>query len=790
VIVSPSSGARRARVGLAALLLLSLVALACRTTIGAPVTSPLEPLPHRVARTPDSADLAAARLAEAASASDRAAVERELANLRSADTLARSGGASWQSSLLPLGHDLANASLDDPIAYREATDELLDTRDLNAAMKGRLEVAVKDDPLRLARKRILDDWQTMFARTFNAVAEPLGKSAITGFSASPYQIAISAFYWGLGMLERQPLTLPERQALVHRKRFVAAHPEAPESDEVREEIARNEEELDRTLRNGLILNAKAAARRGNPRAAKALAEHALHHVPDDGGAQSIVRRANQKISAEHARVARSLLSDAAGLSDLPSPYASPLVEAHLPDFLRLDGSPSRRLSEALLLPGGDYEQEAGKLLASDPDGPLADEAQYALALAQYEGGYEDASFQRLRVLASRDPADSNMARHAEALLIDPWQNPYGSFERVRSAQRNRKVVWHLFGAAASPRQYRRLPPGSGYLLALPSMAQQLISAPVRALAAPWQPSPDFDRPASIAAYRYLAIHPEGEHTSELLRWLFDYEKGRKRYSAALRLADFHPDLGSEERQELLEQTASQHLAAAGRQFRRDRRGAILRDVARSYPDTEAGHDAGILARSEAVNMTPQRIRISRGFIRENPRVAGPQGLGLRPELHDGKLANGELHPEGVTLLGGNVLEIAHVGPEGDDEDTEPVRTQHQVSNLRLARLVSMVDETARHNAQLDPLDGAAADARRDHFFERVRAGLASKPDLRPTAESNFAYQGVRERYGIVRGREGVLPFDIVVQGSLGDLGLGAFPRWREPKQTPDAFLYR
>jgi hypothetical protein len=49
---------------------------------------------------------------------------------------------------------------------------------------------------------------------------------------------------------------------------------------------------------------------------------------------------------------------------------------------------------------------------------------------------------------------------------------------------------------------------------------------------------------------------------------------------------------------------------------------------------------------------------------------------------------------------------------------------------------------------------------------------------------------MRERYGLVRGRESVLPFDLVVQGSLQDLSLGAFPRWRPPKETPDAFLYR
>jgi hypothetical protein len=30
----------------------------------------------------------------------------------------------------------------------------------------------------------------------------------------------------------------------------------------------------------------------------------------------------------------------------------------------------------------------------------------------------------------------------------------------------------------------------------------------------------------------------------------------------------------------------------------------------------------------------------------------------------------------------------------------------------------------------------------------------------------------------------------VLQGSLEDMSLGAFPRWRKPKETPDAFLYK
>jgi len=49
---------------------------------------------------------------------------------------------------------------------------------------------------------------------------------------------------------------------------------------------------------------------------------------------------------------------------------------------------------------------------------------------------------------------------------------------------------------------------------------------------------------------------------------------------------------------------------------------------------------------------------------------------------------------------------------------------------------------------------------------------------------------MRERYGMVRGREALLPIELVVQGDLSSLQLGAFPRLRPPKTTPDAVLYR
>ena len=43
---------------------------------------------------------------------------------------------------------------------------------------------------------------------------------------------------------------------------------------------------------------------------------------------------------------------------------------------------------------------------------------------------------------------------------------------------------------------------------------------------------------------------------------------------------------------------------------------------------------------------------------------------------------------------------------------------------------------------------------------------------------------------MVRSRPSILPFDLVLRGSLEDFSLGAFPRLRKPLLTPDAFLYK
>ena len=133
--------------------------------------------------------------------------------------------------------------------------------------------------------------------------------------------------------------------------------------------------------------------------------------------------------------------------------------------------------------------------------------------------------------------------------------------------------------------------------------------------------------------------------------------------------------------------------------------------------------------------------------------------------------------------------MAVLAESGDDDDP-PRRLTAQLSEPDFARLVALLEETSFRNSLLDSDDAIQPNAQRDVVFERARLGLADELDERPESEARYDYRGMRERYGMVRGRESLLPIELVVQGDLTDLQLGAFPRLRPPKTTPDAMLYR
>jgi len=737
----------------------------CQSPGARPIGRTIEPELRFSTRVPDVADYAAAELAAAALLSDAERSARLLRRLRAIDTVLVAAG-DRPTGLVPVATDLANAT-DSSLHYREATRELLESDDLDPALRERLVQTEENDPLELADARIRDAWLLAFGRAFNALAEPIGKSIMT-MSLAPYRLARSLVSYAIQVYNQEPLPLQRRQALAHWKEFVARYPDAPEVAELEPLIEEGDIELAETLYQRAMRGAQRALEVKRTRLALVYADRALELKPEDRYALALRDEADRRLVREREQHSRSLEVAAEMTPTTPA---------------------ARRLAIAMLDPDGDVVAAADELLEADPEGAFAEEARFGRAIALGEAGAELKMWRELEQVAKGDPQRSNMARHARALINDPASNPYMAFSEARRADRLNKAKWVLFGPWSRGPADRHLPDPIEWVIDLPSIGQTVVAFPMRLLQLPWMRSMPTARLAAVYGRRYLELHPDGERVDDVRGWLLAYERKRENWITAYNLAQQDINFDVDELGALREKAAEQAAEFASRERRRDTRVAMYRQVAREYPDTQAGMRAGEAVRAEIVEATPQQIRISRGFLLENPEFAGPRGLGLEPELLDGDPVNGELHPSGVVLIGGRTVKLLFIGPSGDEEDP-PLEAYQQLSEARFARMVAKLEETSFRNSLLDPDDPVVADANRDVVFERARVGLSDEIDTRPAAESTFSYRGMRERYGMVRSRESILPFSLVLQGSLSDLSLGAFPRINPPRETPDAFLYR
>jgi len=755
-------------------LLATLGQTACSLRRAVVVEELLEPLGTAPTRVPSPADLAAARLARAAlvSSGESPAVAAAFSELE------QSQKSHDEERLYLLATDLRNSALDDPIAYRDASRKLRKSHGIDPRLATRLDEAIAEDPLKLAHRRLRDDWHRLFARTFNSVAQPLGQSVITGFFLAPFTVANSLVHYFAEFSNTEPLSRTGRQALVLRQEFLAAHPDSPVAPQLIPKVERDVSRLARTL----ALRRLRAAEQGldgeqpglalhQSRAAKnLLAPHPDEHARLRRRAERFEARAVEELAGRDALFARSL--DAL-------PTSEPTLESERALATRLLAT---RVAPGILDPELErYADAAGR----DGNGRI----EILRALAQHEDGHEEPARRTLARFAGAARRGDPMTRHARQLLEDEWQNPYDAFRRLRSHGRREALAFRLAGEWVNRPRYPNIPTPLAYLIDTPTIAITIVMAPIRALISPFTGFPDFQRATALAGYRYLLRYPEGAHQREIVDWLYDYERGEDRYGRALRLADLTPDFPEQERLELVEKSASEQVEHLDRLDRRDQRASVLRGVATEFPDSEGGRDAGRKAREELENASPQHIRITRGFLLENPSVAGDKGLGLNPKLLNGDPRDGELHEDGVVLRGQRVLEIL-LRAEGRDEHAKAESRMQRISKQRLIRLTAALDEAVLRNSLVDAGARFAPDANREAYLEQARLGLTEEADLRPAAESTFVYESLRERYGAVRGRDSLLPFDLVFRGSLGDFSLGAFPRWRPPQETPDAFLYR
>lgn len=740
--------------------LLLFLLTACTTAGAPPVGSPMESAPRLSAPLPDDADRTARDAAVALWRNDAAALARaaealeRIETARASEKLAPTGLAAYardaETALLPAGPE-----------RRAAQKRVLKRKDVPQELETRIAQDVADDPLALARKRLREDRVIRWGGAANEVSESLGGSIVTPFFV-PVRVTQSLVRVALRLHEEEELTPRERQALKHWKDFVETNPNAPEAAALVDDIESAqrrwiEMQVDRAVKQG-----EAALDADEPILAAFLAERALRYRSEDSEARALSEASTKAGRAWNENRARTLV------------VASPVVP--LTDR-------EQRLARALLDPRADLAAAASAVQAEASASAHAHEAaELALALAAREAGRESEAWERIERVAKREGA---IGRHAEAMLRDFDANPYRAFRIARREKSKENARQLLLGPLAHGARDHDLPRAVEWLAEVPTVTSVVLGLPSRLMAYPYGRSEK--RAAAALARRYLERVPNGERAAEVRTWLREYEAARGNDVAAVALADGASDVDAKALAKMRERAAEQVIKASARERTRAGRVQLIARAAEMYPDTEAAKGARDLVRREIERATPQRIQVSREYLIENPAVAGPSGFALQPGLLDEKYENGELHADGVTLIGGRWIELAYVGPEGKNAPAETRRVE--VSDDHLARIAAALEESALRRTRVDRDATFPADSGRETFFERARLGLADEA-LVAGADSEFAFRGMRETYGIVRGRESILPVELVVQSGLEDFGFGAFPRIRMPNDTPDQILYR
>ena len=163
-------------------------------------------------------DQAAARLAASALVTNRPDLDKAEAEI---DAIPKEDKPEDMDAL---AQDVVNATLDDPRAYRKASASLTRGFGTDPGLEARLDQVVDNDPLALAKRRNLDTWEHLWARTFNAASKPIGQAIFSGFTLAPMTIATSTAHYLASFSNDEPLSTTDRQALVLHREYPCTAP--------------------------------------------------------------------------------------------------------------------------------------------------------------------------------------------------------------------------------------------------------------------------------------------------------------------------------------------------------------------------------------------------------------------------------------------------------------------------------------------------------------------------------------------------------------------------------------
>ncbi len=634
-----------------------------------------------------------------------------------------------------LSHALQNlrhAGLAGRDAYRKALQEALETASTGARRRF-LRARLAEDELEQADALVAESDIGRWNERLNRL---LGSVDLIGWVSGSYltaavDTALAELFRG-----REPrMPASERKALVLYKRFLARFPDHPQGDAVQQKVA--------------ALEAKKTVvwlHRHDARAAPALAEgriddaalHARLAAAAAPEAAAVKERLREIAAARQARdKARRQVHAVAETDDLAGLNAGQRkdIRALLHALVRKDAAAARKQAETM---ARRYAGERLEALARD----------VAAVVLEMEGRHADAK----RTLAGiARAAPSQRARERARILLDsPEYNLRGALDREHARYRLSQVRFALLGEnfleknaliGAAPIITHGIAGaatlGAANMLMVTSNLLEMLSG-----------NPVSNQSVVDAAARAVRARPESEESGDIYQALGDAYSSQGHPHKAVQYYHLSGTTPADEIRKLEEQAARTLVRAAEGTDVKARQRSLYAAVLARYPETPAGKEAkGRLARLAAPEN--RGLRLSKQYLADNPRLHGPEALGLKPALFDGSVRNLELSEAGVNILGRDAILLHYDTPWGALTRTYPV------ARSRIEGLETLLRE--KRYAMAARAAGAPVGAEEVGVFPEDLMRFAPREPEADASDLEF----IRETGRVARDRSAILDHEIL-----------------------------
>jgi hypothetical protein len=578
---------------------------------------------------------------------DRKALAAAVADLETRDRLRGRAGRP-ATGLVDNARYLA-ASLEVTRDGRRVALRALRAARLDPTLRRIVEHRLAADDAAAADRLLADDRHNRRAHLVNDALRPLGVFSGAAFLAAlnPLLLAGSAVdslaTTAVNLWRWDRLSTPEREALARYRELLRRAPDTQEAPEIASAIRRL------GARRGEAF-CKETVEQGRRALADEDVDHALFHLRAAARIEGCAARAETPLARARERWARRAARlDAARWPADDPPRPAPGAEETRHHALLVAtalGDPTR-IAEAADV----FRRRHG-------DGPLADAALYALAVARHRGGDPVAGRAALVDLADED--GSSAARRAAAILASADYSPLDALADAERRHRRDTLRYVLLGGGPDGRTalYGATRLGAYGARALETLGLANVLGMLTRAWQVWRRDPVSNQAIITQGETYLARHPDSADAAGVHARLADaYERAGLPARALMHL-EATPRPSPKRVRKLQERLATDLVAGAERAGNDP---PALRDVVRRFPDTDAAERARTILRERT---TEDALVLTRAHLEAHPALLGPDALDLEPTLLDGDRANGELADAGVTLEA-DTLRLAVRPPDGD-----------------------------------------------------------------------------------------------------------------------------